>query len=160
MQNTEPVMFQAAKLFIQNGRLFLTESRRSPAAAGLPRPEAGSGSTRGLELSPCSVFLHECGRYPREAERVSTFGWAVFGFLIPVVAVLVVYLRSPNRRKTTRLDRLRPHPEPPLTSPSRPTWRHGCGLAGGWRSPAMVARYASTVAVEAGRMACDPAVLT
>ena len=49
-------MFQAAKLFIQNERLFLTESRRSPAAAGLPCHEAGSGSTRGLELSPCSVF--------------------------------------------------------------------------------------------------------
>jgi cell division protein FtsX len=31
-----------------------------------------------------------------EAERTSTFGWAVFGFLIPVVAVLVVHLRSPK----------------------------------------------------------------
>ena len=60
-------MFHAAELFGQNGRLFLTESRRSPAAAGLPRPEAGSGSPRGLELSPCSVFLHECGRYPHLA---------------------------------------------------------------------------------------------
>ena len=31
-----------------------------------------------------------------EAERVDTFGWAIFGFLIPVVAVLVVHLRSPK----------------------------------------------------------------
>ena len=31
-----------AKLFTQNVRFFLTEPRRSPAAAGLPRPEAGS----------------------------------------------------------------------------------------------------------------------
>ena len=28
--------------------LFLTEPRRSPAAAGLPRPEAGSGAPEGL----------------------------------------------------------------------------------------------------------------
>ena len=57
-------MFRAAKLFSQNVRLLLTESRRSPAAAGLPRPEGRLGGTRGLELSPCSVFLHECCRYP------------------------------------------------------------------------------------------------
>ena len=31
-------MFYAAELFGQNERLFLTESRRSPAAAGLPAP--------------------------------------------------------------------------------------------------------------------------
>ena len=66
-------MFHAPEVLDQNGRLFLTESRRSPAAAGLPRPEAGSGSTRGLELSPCSVFLHECGRYP---ERGLTLFWS------------------------------------------------------------------------------------
>ena len=65
-------MFHAAELCGQNERLFLTESRRSPAAAGLPCHEAGSGSTRGLELSPCSVFLHECGRYPYMKTLVST----------------------------------------------------------------------------------------
>ena len=57
-------MFHAAELFSQNVRLLLTEPRRSPAAAGLPRPEGRLGGTRGLELSPCSVFLHECCRYP------------------------------------------------------------------------------------------------
>ena len=57
-------MFHAAELFGQNVHLFLTEPRRSPAAAGLPRPEAGSGAPEGLELSPWSVFLHECCRYP------------------------------------------------------------------------------------------------
>ena len=31
-----------------------------------------------------------------KAEQTSAFGWAVFGFLIPVVAVLVVHLRSPK----------------------------------------------------------------
>ena len=41
-------MFRAAKLFSQNERFFLTEPRRSPAAAGLPRPEAGSGAPEGL----------------------------------------------------------------------------------------------------------------
>ena len=41
-------MFHAAELFGQNVRLFLTEPRRSPAAAGLPRPEAGSGAPEGL----------------------------------------------------------------------------------------------------------------
>ena len=35
-------------LFGQNVRFFLTEPRRSPAAAGLPRPEAGSGAPEGL----------------------------------------------------------------------------------------------------------------
>ena len=58
-------MFHAAELFGQNVHLFLTEPRRSPAAAGLPRPEAGSGAPEGLELSPWSVFLHECCRYLR-----------------------------------------------------------------------------------------------
>ena len=56
-------MFHAAEPFGQNGHLFLTKPRRSPAA-GLPRPEAGSGAPEGLELSPWSVFLHECCRYP------------------------------------------------------------------------------------------------
>ena len=41
-------MFRGAKLFSQNVRFFLTEPRRSPAAAGLPRPEAGSGAPEGL----------------------------------------------------------------------------------------------------------------
>ena len=41
-------MFRGAKLFSQNGRLFLTEPRRSPAVAGLPCPEAGSGAPEGL----------------------------------------------------------------------------------------------------------------
>ena len=31
-----------------------------------------------------------------KAEQTSAFGWAVFGLLIPVVAVLVVHLRSPK----------------------------------------------------------------
>lgn len=30
------------------------------------------------------------------AGRQSVFGWAVFGFFIPLVALLVVYLRSPQ----------------------------------------------------------------
>ena len=41
-----------------------TEPRRSPAAAGLPRPGGRLGSTQGLELSPWSVFPHGSGRYP------------------------------------------------------------------------------------------------
>ena len=41
-------MFRAAELFGQNVRLLLTEPRRSPAAAGLSRPEAGSGAPEGL----------------------------------------------------------------------------------------------------------------
>ena len=41
-------MFRGAQLFSQNVRLFLTEPRRSPAAAGLPCPEAGSGAPEGL----------------------------------------------------------------------------------------------------------------
>ena len=57
-------MFRGAKLFSQNVRFFLTEPRRFPDAAGLPRPAAGSGATRGLALSPWSVFPHECCRYP------------------------------------------------------------------------------------------------
>ena len=57
-------MFHAAELFGQNVRFFLTEPRRFPDAAGLPRPAAGSGATRGLALSPWSVFPHECCRYP------------------------------------------------------------------------------------------------
>ena len=48
IRNTERVMFHAAELFGQNVRFFLTEPRRSPAAAGLPRPEAGSGAPEGL----------------------------------------------------------------------------------------------------------------
>ena len=48
-------MFRAAELFGQNVRFFLTEPRRFPDAAGLPRPAAGSGATRGLALSPWSV---------------------------------------------------------------------------------------------------------
>ena len=35
-----------------------------PAVERLPAAQAGSGATRGPELSPCSVFLHESGRYP------------------------------------------------------------------------------------------------
>ena len=31
-----------------------------------------------------------------KAEQTSAFGWAVFGFMIPAVAVLVVHLRSPK----------------------------------------------------------------
>ena len=31
-----------------------------------------------------------------QAEQTSAFGWAVFGFMIPVVAVLVVHVRSPK----------------------------------------------------------------
>ena len=61
---TEPVMFRGAKLFSQNVRFFLTEPRRFPAAAGLPRPGGRLGSTQGLELSPWSVFPHGSGRYP------------------------------------------------------------------------------------------------
>ena len=57
-------MFRGAKLFTQNVRFFLTEPRRSPAAAGLPRPGGRLGSTQGLELSPWSVFPHGSGRYP------------------------------------------------------------------------------------------------
>ena len=57
-------MFRGAKLFSQNVRFFLTEPRWFPAAAGLPRPAAGSGATRGLALSPWSVFPHECCWYP------------------------------------------------------------------------------------------------
>ena len=38
-------MFHAAELFSQNVRLFLTEPRRSPAAAGLPAPGGRLGST-------------------------------------------------------------------------------------------------------------------
>ena len=45
-------MFHAAELFGQNVHLFLTEPRRSPAAAGLPRPEAGSGAPEGLGAEP------------------------------------------------------------------------------------------------------------
>ena len=60
-------MFRAAKLFSQNVRFFLTEPRRSPAAAGLPRPGGRLGSTQGLELSPWSVFPHGSGRYPYSA---------------------------------------------------------------------------------------------
>ena len=48
MRNMECVVFHAAELFGQNVRFFLTEPRRFPAAAGLPRPEAGSGASRGL----------------------------------------------------------------------------------------------------------------
>ena len=44
------------------------EPRRFPDAAGLPRPAAGSGATRGLALSPWSVFPHECCRYPDNAD--------------------------------------------------------------------------------------------
>ena len=57
-------MFHAAKLFSQNERLFLTEPRRSPGRRRSPAPGGRLGSTRGLELSPCSVFPHESGRYP------------------------------------------------------------------------------------------------
>ena len=45
------------------------EPRRFPDAAGLPRPAAGSGATRGLALSPWSVFPHECCRYPELTGR-------------------------------------------------------------------------------------------
>ena len=50
-------MFHAAELFGQNVRFFLTEPRRFPAAAGLPRPEASSGTPRRLALSSWSVFF-------------------------------------------------------------------------------------------------------
>ena len=57
-------MFHATELFGHDATLFLTEPHRSPAAAGLPAPGGRLGGTRGLELSPWSVFLHECCRYP------------------------------------------------------------------------------------------------
>ena len=46
-------------------RLFLTEPHRSPVAAPSPAPRGRLG---GLELSPCSVFPHESGRYPVAGE--------------------------------------------------------------------------------------------
>ena len=71
-------------------RFFLTEPRRSPAAAGLPRPEAGSGAPEGLELSPCSVFRHESGRYPYLAQvtdrtavsRLLGISWVTVGSIV------------------------------------------------------------------------------
>ena len=45
-------MFPAAELFGENGHFFLTEPRRFPAAAGLPRPAAGSGATLGACAEP------------------------------------------------------------------------------------------------------------
>ena len=47
IRTTEPVMFRWCQT-VQPERAFLPEPRRFPAAAGLPRPEAGSGAPGGL----------------------------------------------------------------------------------------------------------------
>ena len=62
-------MFHTTELFGHDARFFLTEPRWFPDAAGLPRPAAGSGATRGLALSPWSVFPHECCQYPTRERR-------------------------------------------------------------------------------------------
>ena len=94
-------MFCGAKLFSQNVRLLLTESRRSPAAAGLPRPEGRLGGTRGLELSPCSVFLHECCRYPWFGAELDPDGDQIW-FRIDEDAIG----RMPEKTPAARGDRL------------------------------------------------------
>ena len=65
----ECVVFHAAELFGHDAHLFLTEPRRSPARRRSPAPGGRLGGTRGLELSPWSVFPHECCRYPKDSAR-------------------------------------------------------------------------------------------
>ena len=107
-------MFRAARLFSQTERFFLTEPRRSPAAAGLPRPEAGSGAPEGLELSPCSVFRHESGRYPTTRDVQLAGGWKNPGMVARYAArvgagagAVGPVHAGPRRRQTGRLTKSR-----------------------------------------------------
>ena len=67
IRTTEPVMpwcqtVQPERAVLPDRTAPVSRRRRSPAPGGR------LGGTRGLELSPWSVFLHECCRYPWIAE--------------------------------------------------------------------------------------------
>ena len=66
-------MFHAAEPFSQNGRLFLTEPRRSPAAAGFPRPEGPARELRAAAVKQAYKELAKLHHPDRETGNLERF---------------------------------------------------------------------------------------